>query len=350
LNTLEAAKKYLSLGWSVIPIKRKEKIPHIRWRDFQTRLPTIQEWEKWYKNWPNANIALICGGVSGVFALDFDSVDALEHYKAIYDTDVEDTMCQKTGRAGGGLHALFLTMGQQIPLVQPILNKTDLKGDGSYIIVEPSIHETGRVYKWGHLNPLVDGITDILAPPPGFFDMLKEHEKKKKEKEKGIGKNITRKRSKNPEGWEQETLMGVTEGERDVATARLAGLYLSKDYAMGDTIILLQQWNKQNVPSLPEVDIEKCVKSIYRDHYKKNARSISNVIEKIVILRYPDGTNKYKLCLGNNKYALVTMDSFMSSRKTVIAIADTTRLIFFPPKQEKWLSLLRFLEACSISR
>jgi len=91
---------------------------------------------------------------------------------------------------------------------------------------------------------------------------------------------------------------------------------------------LLQQWNKQNVPSLPKVDIEKCVKSIYRDHYKKNARSISNVIEKIVILRYPDGTNKYKLCLGNNKYALVTMDSFMSSRKT--------------PKQEKWLSLLRF--------
>ena len=31
----------------------------------------------------------------------------------------------------------------------------------------------------------------------------------------------------------------------------------------------------------------------------------------------------------------------MSSRKTVIAIADTTRLVFFPPKQEKWLALLR---------
>jgi len=150
-------------------------------------------------------------------------VDALEHYKAIYDADVEDTMCQKTGRAGGGLHALFLTMGQQIPLVQPILPKTDLKGDGSYIIVEPSIHESGRTYKWGGINPLVDGITDILAPPPGFFDMLKKHEKEKKEKEKGTGKNITRKRSKNPEGWEQETLIGVTEGERDVATARLAG-------------------------------------------------------------------------------------------------------------------------------
>ena len=341
MNILKAAKTYLSLGWSVIPMMKADKRPHVKWRKYQTELPTMKDWEKWYKNWPDCNIALICGGVSKVFAIDFDSAEALEYYKAVYDADVEDTMCQKTGRDGTGLHTLFRTNGQKIPLVQPILKKTDLKGDGSYVVVEPSVHETGRLYKWGHLNPLTDGINDILDPPSGFFDMLQDHEKRKKEKEKSASSGNTKKKGKNSEGWEQEILMGVTEGERDVAAAKLAGLYLSKDYAQGDTIVLLKRWNERNVPPLPEKDVEKCVKSIYREHQKKNASGISNIIEKIVILRYPDGTNKYKLCLGNNKYALVTMDALMSSRKTVVAIADTTRLVFFPPKQEKWLALLR---------
>ena len=255
--------------------------------------------------------------------------------------DVEDTICQTTGRDGTGLHCLFKTGGQRIPLVQPILPKTDLKGDGSYVVVEPSVHESGRAYKWGRINPLTDGIDDILDPPSGFFDMLKDHEKAKEEKEGGKSPDSTKGVNKNPEGWEQELLIGVTEGERDVAAAKLAGLYLSKDYAQGDTIVLLKKWNERNVPPLPEKDIEKCVKSIYREHHKKNAAGITNVIEKIIILRYPDGSNKYKLCLGNNNYALVTMTDLMSSRRTVIAIADTTRLVFFPPKQEKWLALLR---------
>jgi hypothetical protein len=322
--------------------KDEKKVPYVKWKKYQTELPSEGDLRYWFgKKWPDANIAIVCGGVSGIFAIDLDSTEALEHYKAVYDADVEDTICQTTGRDGGGLHALLNTMGQKIPLVQPILEKTDLKGDGSYIVVEPSIHETGRLYKWGHLNPLTDGIDDILDPPSGFFKMLQDHEKRKAEKEKGTAPSNTKKESKNPEGWEQAILMGVSEGERDVAAAKLAGLYLSKDYAQGDTIVLLKRWNERNVPPLPEKDIEKCVKSIYRDHHKKNANGIANVIEKIIILRYPDGSNKYKLCLGNDKYALVTMDALMSSRRTVVAIADTTRLIFFPPKQEKWLALLK---------
>lgn len=348
MQVLEAALKYRKLGWSVIPMKRADKRPHIKWKKYQTELPSEQDLQSWFAKWPDANIALVCGGVSGVLAIDFDSKEALEHYKAVYDMDVEDTICQITGREDGGLHALFNTMGQKIPLIQPILEKTDLKGDGSYIIVEPSIHETGRAYKWGHLNPLTDGINDILDPPSGFFKMLEDHEKAKKEKERSKSPDSTRKVGRNSEGWEQELLIGVSEGERDTAAAKLAGLYLSKDYAQGDTIVLLKRWNERNVPPLPEKDIEKCVRSIYREHQKKNASGIANIIEKIIILRYPDGSNKYKLCLGNDKYALVTMDALMSSRKTVIAIADTTRLVFFPPKQEKWLALLRiWLDAAS---
>lgn len=341
MNVLQAALRYREMGWSVIPMKKADKRPHIKWKKYQTEIPSERDLRYWFgEKWPDSNIALICGGVSGVFAIDFDSQVALEHYKAKYDPDVEDTMCQVTGRDGIGLHALFRAI-KRIPLVQPILPDTDLKGDGSYIIVEPSVHETGRLYKWGHLNPLTDGIADILDPPSGFFDMLQDHGKEKREKEKGVTTKSTKKKGKNTEGWEQEILMGVTEGERDNAAAKLAGLYLAKDYEQKDTLTLLMGWNNRNVPPLSEKDIKKVVRSIYGEHAKEVARGISEAVEKIVILRYPDGKNKYKMYLGHGRSTSLTMEDLMSSRRTTVRIADTTKAVFYPPKQAKWLALIQ---------
>jgi len=353
MRVLEAALRYRELGWSVIPMKTgkneetgkdEKKVPHVKWKKYQTELPSEGDLRYWFgKKWPDANIALICGEVSGVFAIDFDSRKALEHYKAVYDPDVEDTMCQTTGRDGTGLHALFHTVGHSIPLVQPILEKTDLKGEGSYIIIEPSVHESGRHYKWGHLNPLTDGTTDVLDPPSGFFNMLQDHEKRKEEKEKGKNATlgVTKKIGKNSEGWEQEILMGVTEGERDNAAAKLAGLYLAKDYEQKDTMSLLLGWNERNVPPLSEKDIKKVVRSIYGEHAKEAARGISEAVEKITILRYPDGKNKYKMSLGQGRSCVMTMEDLLSSRRTTVRIADTTRAVFYPPKQGKWLALVQ---------
>jgi hypothetical protein len=233
----------------------EKKVPCVKWKKYQTELPSEKDLRYWFgEKWPNANIALVCGGISKVFAVDFDSQEALEYYKAVYDMDVEDTICQITGRDGGGLHALFNTMGKKIPLIQPVLKKTDLKGDGSYIIVEPSIHETGRLYKWGPINPLTDGIDDLLDPPSGFFKMLEDYATAQKEKSKPKPKSVEVAKDtpieipRNPEGWEHDLLMGVTKGERDVAAAKLAGLYLSKDYEQRDALSLLQRWNANNVP------------------------------------------------------------------------------------------------------
>ena len=135
--------------------------------------------------------------------------------------------------------------------------------------------------------------------------------------------------------------MGVTEGERDVAAAKLAGLYLGKDYEQGDTLTLLLGWNERNVPPLSVKDIKKVVGSIYGDHAKKAAMGISDAVEKITILRYPDGKNKYKMHLGYGRSTMLTMEDLLSSRRTTVRIADTTKAVFFPPKQGKWLDLVR---------
>ena len=339
MTILEAALRYREIGWSVIPMIKADKRPHIKWKKYQTELPSEKDLRYWFgEKWPNANIALICGGVSGVFAIDLDSAEALEYYKAVYDADVEDTMCQITGRDGCGLHAIFNTLGKEIPLVQPILKKTDLKGDGSYIVVEPSIHETGRLYKWGHLNPLTDGIDDILDPPNGFYTMLEDHRRAKDEKNTTSSVMSV---SGNIDGWEQTALMGVGEGERDTSAAKLTGLYLGKDYDQKDTLALLLSWNLKNTPPLDEKEIEKTVKSIYSNQEKKNVGGISDAVEKITILRYPDGKNKYRMYLGHGRSTLLSMEDLMSSRRTIIKIADTTKIVFHPPKQGKWLNLIQ---------
>jgi hypothetical protein len=352
MNTLEAALRYRELGWSVIPMKTgvdpetgddEKKKPCVKWKKYQTELPSESDLRYWFgKKWPNANIALICGKFSGVFAIDFDSQEALEYYKATYDMDVEMTMCQKSGRDGLGIHALFKVVGDAPPLITGVLNKTDLKGEGSYIMVEPSIHETGRQYQWTNLNPLTDGTDDILDSPLAVNQMVQDYKDAMEEKNSGNIKG--KKKKQNREGWEQELLMGVKESEeggRDVAATKLAGLYLAKDYEQGDTLTLLLRWNERNTPPLSEKDIKKVVRSIYGEHAKKTAMGISEAVEKITILRYPDGKNKYKMHLGHGRSTLLTMEDLMSSRRTTIRIADTTKAIFYPPKQGKWLALIR---------
>lgn len=67
---LEAARKYLAKGYSVIPIKKGEKYPLIKWDEYQDRLPTESDVCKWFENTDN-QIGIITGNVSGgLFPVD----------------------------------------------------------------------------------------------------------------------------------------------------------------------------------------------------------------------------------------------------------------------------------------
>jgi hypothetical protein len=76
-------------------------------------------------------------------------------------------------------------------------------------------------------------------------------------------------------------------------------------------------------------------------HAKIVAQKISEVVEKITILRYPDGKNRYQMHLGYGRSTLLSMEDLMSSRRTTVKIADTTKAVFYPSKQMKWLSMVQ---------
>lgn len=87
----------------IFPINRKTKKPLVKWKPFQDRLPTRTEVNDWWTRWPNANIGMATGPLSGVLVIDCDSVTAASRFTQSYP-EALDTLQVKTGR---GRHFYF---------------------------------------------------------------------------------------------------------------------------------------------------------------------------------------------------------------------------------------------------
>lgn len=121
----------------------------------------------WWKAWPQANIGLATGRVSGFWVLDVDPrAGGEESLAELQDRlgGLPDTVMALTG--GGGQHFLF-----DCPAdceIRGGANKLgpglDVKGEGGYIVVEPSEHISGHAYTWeGSCDPL-EGVAMLPAP------------------------------------------------------------------------------------------------------------------------------------------------------------------------------------------
>ena len=144
---LEYALKYAELGWQVLPIVPKQKVPLTAHgvKDATDHPDTIRAW---WEHWPDANIAVACGRASGVYVVDVDvsaagDVNGLESLKEF--PELQHTVQQRTPR--NGFHAFFRADN-------PPANRNsfrpgiDIRGDGYYVVVAPSIHPNGGAYLW----------------------------------------------------------------------------------------------------------------------------------------------------------------------------------------------------------
>jgi len=119
------------------------------------------------KMWPEANIGVCTGAVSGLVVLDVDApkggVESLVGLEQSYHS-LPETVQQLTGR---GQHYVFAHPGAHVKNgVQTLGPGLDIRGDGGYIIAAPSLHETGRRYAW----EIVHDPEDVaLAPMPNWL-------------------------------------------------------------------------------------------------------------------------------------------------------------------------------------
>ena len=208
--------RYLALGFSVIPIKtlayattspgsdKEAKQPLIKWERFQTELPTLAEIERWSTQWPSAGIAVVCGLLSDVMVFDddlFSRIPLLASERGEVAEREYQVLLQNYGsheklvdvyKAGDELHAALMDIatararssrGRHFYFRMPrdadgvpvatgnrigFLPKWDIRAEGGYVILPPSIHPSGTSYVWENvpedgIAPLPAGIAEAVS-------------------------------------------------------------------------------------------------------------------------------------------------------------------------------------------
>jgi hypothetical protein len=195
----EAAKTYLALGLSVltccdphhIGVGRTHvtdctspgKVPMHRWKVFQERLPTLQELEHHWRDYPIGNVGCALGQVSGVVRVDVDGPVGETLLQEMSQGDLPPTWTFASSPAGYGL---LYQWPADLPCQTTSLQKAGahqelrLMGNGSQTVLPPSRHPSGSRYTWqaGHspaeMPPapapawLIGQLYDVRreAPPP----------------------------------------------------------------------------------------------------------------------------------------------------------------------------------------
>lgn len=159
---------YLELGWSLIPINLDKSSP-IKWKRYQKEQASQEIAEGWFNRWPSANLAVICGRVSGIVVLDVDSKEGQEY--------LDEMGCPETPRVetARGRHYYFKHPGKRLRKFNK--NGLELQVDRHLATLPPSVHKSGKRYLW-EVKP---GDVEIADMPDWMLEMAKPRPKKKVE-------------------------------------------------------------------------------------------------------------------------------------------------------------------------
>jgi len=194
---LDYALRYAELGWAVLPChtkmgdycscgdahcKGKAKHPLLGngCSGASTDKSVITQW---FTQWPDANIGIATGKASGFFVVDVD----IKHYDGKFGDESLETLEAEHGKfpatitaatGSGGRHYLFLcpAIGDIPNSIGKLAPAIDVRGEGGYIIVEPSSHISGVAYSWLDSDPVFGD--DTVSPSPEWLIKALRREKK----------------------------------------------------------------------------------------------------------------------------------------------------------------------------
>jgi Bifunctional DNA primase/polymerase, N-terminal len=142
MSNLEYALMYLNAGASVVPVGTDKK-PLLPWKCYQTRAASTAEVVGWFRRWPHAGLAIVCGAVSDLCVLDVEH----EAIPELLDLTVPDTPTVRT--QGNGLHFYFKYDRALRSTTWARFGRHcgELRSDGNYVLVPPSYGPLGQ-YSW----------------------------------------------------------------------------------------------------------------------------------------------------------------------------------------------------------
>lgn len=225
---IEFALRYAAAGMKVIPLQTNGKLPLTQHgaHDATTDESKIREW--WGK-WPTANIGIT---LTGLVVVDIDPRNGGELHSL--PQKLPETCFAQTG--GGGFHFLYRAAEGVRYNAHPAPGIDVKTGFGAYIVVEPSIHESGRKYGWLDESEPWDVKP---SPAPEWLAQGKE--------------------------FPRETITGTirTGGRNDALTA-MGGAMRRKGMSPAAIEAALLTENRRCVPPLEEDEVKKIAWSVGR--------------------------------------------------------------------------------------
>ena len=290
---LDAAIEYASKGMAVFPIKSRGKDPLTKHgvKDATTNFNTIK---KWWTRYPNANIGIACGAVSGgLLVVDLDEKengisgsDSLHNWER-ENGELPETVRSITGK--GGAHLLFRIDHTEKNKVN-LLEGVDIRSDNGYIVAPPSIHPNGNRYEWEY--------------DPDEYEIAKADETVMKLLAVG----------KKPEPDKLTVPDKIPDGRRNDTIFKMACSLQAKGLTDGSILAACLSENRDKCnPPLDDEEVAKIVESALK--HDKGTLAVPSAAVELDLLKTTDskGNEKIRQC-GENVARVILGDPALAGK------------------------------------
>ncbi len=256
-DMVRTAVKLYRMGFSLIPLRKDTKVPHVRWEEYQHRRPTVNEVGRWLVDtFPGSNYAVITGAVSDVVAIEADDDDAVQ---LLHDRFPATPLRQKSRK---GEHWLYRHPGQRIGnrvrcSVGGKEHALDIRGDGGYVVGPGSTHASGHVYT--EIEPWT---AEALARTPVFDPSWIDPPAKKERKNAApahlpglaagdivvpLDARLRKARHWLRTGWHDEPIPGTRKGENASGRCFWIACRLVRGFALTpeEALPLFAEWGER---------------------------------------------------------------------------------------------------------
>lgn len=282
IGPLATARSLFDQGMLILPAAVGQKSPFVEWRKFQTgERPNPSQW---FRTSGKSNYWCLTGRASGLVVIDCDNQAAEDYWRNEIGLAPLMDVTTKV-QTSKGHHYYFRIPDDWDPertiksfAVHPKKGgpqdtmSFDFRADGGGVIVPPSVHESGRVYKWAvPLSAIQDAPMALLD---GTYQGMAH--------ESSGGSEPSEGQKKDAAGVTRSLLVHLlqnppAEGRNDWLT-KVAGHYAKQYHGQRD---LYDYWcadanNKMPNP-LDDAEYTKTINSIWKaEHYNNKQRALND--------------------------------------------------------------------------
>ena len=320
---LAAALEYARHGWPVFALKPRSKAP-LTEHGFKDATHDPEQIRAWWTRWPDANVGVPTGRPIGAFVLDADCKNGAGGLQTLDRLSVERAICETLQQitGSGGKQLFFRLPGFDVRCFgqdrtgEVGLDGCDIKADGGYVVVPPSIHpDTGRAYEWDgldpfHKQPILDAPMAVLQPVAQLVDGA----------QRGSARPIP---------------MVIPEGQRAKLLTSIAGSMRRRGAEYEEICTALVTMNERRCqPPLPATEVEKMAASICK-HYAPATGTNSGDCTMQEREEQPSAEHKILAVLDSIRatpavrlvYENIQLFAKLSEAKLVLAIEELKKLL-----------------------